>query len=326
MAWSLFPGASVWRSLNVESFLSTRQRLRGPVVPLKIPYSTDEAIDYEALGRHVDWLCDQGVPVLLLTYGSGEFMCLTDAEIYDVTRAVGEVARGRTFFIAANNFWPVAKTVDYVRHAMRCGADAVKAHIHWKYKYMDEGVFAFYRKIAEAVPEAPLLAYTDFAPGISVAVVRRLADEIPQVIGMKNDSDPMVGYFNYTRKAGPDFEVMTGGTMGAMIYGYPYGARSYLCPIAPFQPSLALEFYGLVEQRRYDEAAQYVTQYEEPLMDLVPQCGYHWQVFIRALLFVAGCLPSPCPRLPFTPLPDERIAWLRKEFERIGFTRAGLCE
>ena len=310
----------------MDSFVETRRRLRGPVVPLKISYLISETIDYDALARHVDWLCAQSVPVLLLTYGSGEFMCLTDEEIYEVTRVVGDVARGRSFFVAANNFWPVAKTVDYVRHAMRCGADAVKVHIHWKYKYMDEGVFAFYQRIAEAVPEAPLLAYTDFAPGMSVDVARRLAEEIPQVIGMKNDSDPMVGYFNYIRKAGPDFEVMTGGTMRAMIYGYPYGARSYLCPIAPFQPRLAHEFYALVEQRRYDDATQYVTRYEEPLMDLVPQCGCHWQVFIRTLLFVAGCLPNPRPRLPFTSLSDERIAWLRKEFERIGFERAGLFD
>jgi len=301
-----------------------RRRLAGPVAPLKIPYTPEEAIDHEGLARYVDFLCREGVPVLLLTYGSSEYMCLSDDEIYEITHTVGQANQGRAFFIAADNFWPMAKTVDYIEHARRCGADAVKCHIHWKFKYSVDGVVEYYRRIAAAVPDMPILAYSDFLPGMPVDCARRLAEEVPGVIGMKNDSDQMAGQYNYMRKTGPDFEVMSAGTMRSMLFCHPYGTRSYLCPIAPFQPKLALQFYQLLEQKRYHDAARYVTDFEEPLMDLLPSCDCHWQVFIRAVLHVAGCLPCPRPRLPFTGLSDGRIEWLRRELDQIGFVPAAL--
>jgi len=303
----------------MDLFKQAHSRLCGPVVPLKIPYDAEERIDFDNLSAYVDRLCREGAPVLLLTYGSAEYAFLSDDEIFHVTRAVGEAAQGRTFFIAANNFWPIAKTVEYVEHARRCGADAVKVHLHWKFKYSEQGVFDFYKRIANATEDVPLLAYSDFQPGMPVSVAKRLAEEVPQFIGMKNDSDQMAGQYNYMRKTGPDFEAMSAGTMRSMLFCHPYGTRSYLCPIAPFQPRLALDFYELVEAGRYNEAKRYVTDYEEPLMDLVPRFGCHWQVFIRVILHIAGCLDCPRPRLPFSLPPDDRIEWLRREFERIGF-------
>jgi len=306
---------------NLEEF---RARLKGPIVPVKIPFTEEEEVDYENLGEYVDWLCENGIPVLLLTYGSSDYMTLTDDEIYEVTRVIGKAARGRALFIAGDNFWPITKTVDYIKHAVKCGADAVKCHIHWKYKYSDDGVVEYYRRIAEAVPEVPLLAYTDFQPGISVAAVIRLAEEVPQVIGMKNDSDQYAGQYQYTRKSGEDFQVLSGGTMRSMLYTRPYGgARAYLCPLAPFRPDIALAFYREIDSGKWEAAAEYVTRHEEPLMDLVAPCGCHWQVFLRQVLAITGHFRSPCPRLPFTRLSPEKMKWLKGELGRLELLKPG---
>ena len=35
-------------------------RLKGPVVPVNICFADDHSVDYDAMRRYVDWLCEQG--------------------------------------------------------------------------------------------------------------------------------------------------------------------------------------------------------------------------------------------------------------------------
>ena len=45
--------------------------------------------------RYVNWLCEQNIPVILLTYGSSEFCSLTDEEIWQLTAELGAEISGR---------------------------------------------------------------------------------------------------------------------------------------------------------------------------------------------------------------------------------------
>ena len=76
------------------------QRLKGPVVPINICFNTDGTVNFKAVGRYVEWLCDRKVPVLMLTYGSSEFSGLTDEELWELTAVVGEANAARSLFIA----------------------------------------------------------------------------------------------------------------------------------------------------------------------------------------------------------------------------------
>ena len=61
------------------------ERLKGPVVPLNICFNEDGTVHYDAVEKYVDWLCEQGPVVLLLTAGSSEFAYLSEKEIYELT-------------------------------------------------------------------------------------------------------------------------------------------------------------------------------------------------------------------------------------------------
>jgi dihydrodipicolinate synthase/N-acetylneuraminate lyase len=76
-----------------SAYETTRKRLTGPIVPLNIPFTANDEIDYDNIQTYVDWLVTQGAPIVMLTYGSSEYVTLTDSEIYDITRVVGEAAR-----------------------------------------------------------------------------------------------------------------------------------------------------------------------------------------------------------------------------------------
>ena len=60
-------------------------RMKGPVVPLNLCFDKSGAVDHQAVAIYVDWLSAQGAPILMLTYGSSEFACLDDEDIWAVT-------------------------------------------------------------------------------------------------------------------------------------------------------------------------------------------------------------------------------------------------
>ncbi len=80
----------------MERAIQVLQRLKGPVVPLNICFTGDNEIDYPAMRRYVNWLCEQQVPVLLLTYGSSEFSAHSDEEIWRLSAELAEAIGGRS--------------------------------------------------------------------------------------------------------------------------------------------------------------------------------------------------------------------------------------
>ena len=66
----------------MERTIRVVKHLKGPVVPVNTCFGDDDSLDVGAMRKYVNWLCEQNIPVILLTYGSSEFCSLTDEEIW----------------------------------------------------------------------------------------------------------------------------------------------------------------------------------------------------------------------------------------------------
>ena len=49
------------------------EQLKGPIVPVNTCFGDDDSLDVGTMRKYVNWLCEQHIPVILLTYGSSEF-------------------------------------------------------------------------------------------------------------------------------------------------------------------------------------------------------------------------------------------------------------
>ena len=74
----------------MDRYKGVVDRLKGPVVPLNICFTAEGTIDYPAQRRYVNWLCEQGVPVILLTYGSSEFSLLGDEDLWRLSAEMAQ--------------------------------------------------------------------------------------------------------------------------------------------------------------------------------------------------------------------------------------------
>jgi 4-hydroxy-tetrahydrodipicolinate synthase len=255
----------------------------------------------------VDWLCTQGAPILLLTYGSSEFASLCDDDIRRLTAVVAKACAGRSLFIAATGFWTPPQCREFLRYADGAGADAVKVQIHPFLPKTREFMLGYYDRLRGA-GDIPLLLWGIAPNPIPVDVVAELARR-PEIVGMKNDADQFYDYYDLiraTRDAG--FAVVSGGQMRNFAFGYQIGSPAYLCTVAPFRPDIALGFYRRLVERRFDDAWQVVFRYEEPWLKKAVEVG--WLGAIKTALRLHGLYPNsiPCPPVPgLSPAQAEEV-------------------
>lgn len=195
------------------------------------------------------WMCANGVPVISMATGASEFAGLSEEDIWRLTADLAEFTAGRSVFIAGTGRWKVSKCREFLVHADKVGADAVRIQIDPMYTSGRPDVYISYFDLIEGASDIPLVL-EDGAPPVSMGV--ELAKRPNVVGGMIHDYE---AYLDLTvATADEDFSTICAGRMRYMIYAHQAGSPAYQCGIAPFRPDIALEFYKLVEARRYDDA------------------------------------------------------------------------
>ncbi len=292
---------------------SVAERLRGPVVPLNVCFTAAGEVDLPAMVRYADWLCAQGVPVLLLTYGSSEYAWLSDDDIYRLTAAIAESVAGRACFVTSSAFWPAKVCAPFLRHAQEVGADAVKVQINpWGLSGSGERkaeLLRTYFDEAGAGSTIPLLLWLNSGggPSLPVELVAEMAAR-DRVVGLKNDDHPFYDYYDLCRATrDEEFSVLSGGQMRNFVLGHQLGSTGYLCTAAPFRPDVALAFHDTLVRGDYDGAWRAVARWEDRWLSAAVEVG--WLRAIKTALFLHGLQPSD--RLGGTwteATPDEREA------------------
>lgn len=289
------------------------ERMKGPVVPINICFNEDGTVDYDAVENYVNWLCEQGTMVLLLTAGSSEFAYLNDEEIRELTALVGRVNQGRSLFIASTGFWKAAQTRDFLEYADRVGADAVKVQVSpWMPKTRE--VLVGYYDLIEGASDIPLLLWV-VTPPLPMEAVIELAQR-PYIIGMKNDADPFYYYYDLIRATRDHgFGVVSGGQMRNFVLGYQLGSPAYLCPIAPFRPDLALRFYNQLVEGPIEQAWDLVFRWEEPFLQWAIERD--WLAVMKSTIQLLGLYPNNRPAPPQSPPGPELLDEVGAKLEEL---------
>ncbi|RKU14668.1 hypothetical protein C6501_07945 [Candidatus Poribacteria bacterium] len=290
------------------------ERLKGPVVPVNTCFGDDDSLDIGAMRKYVNWLCEQSVPVILLTYGSSEFCSLTDEEIWRLTSELAEEISGRSLFIPSTGWWHPGQCREFLKHCNGEGVDAVKVQIHPGLGLKREVIVGYFDGIQDAAP-MPLLVWGAWQDPYPVDIVVELAKR-PEVVGIKNDGHPFYAYYDIIRATTDEnFAVVSGGQMRNFMFGYPIGSTAYLCTIAPFRPDIALEFYNALTTGHNDDAKEIVFRYEEPWLKTATKL--EWLPSIKSALHLHGLYPNHRLRTPAISHTDEKHQEVRGVLERI---------
>ncbi len=160
----------------------------GCTVALVTPFRDGE-VDYEALGRSVDWQIAQGTPVISPVGTTGESPTLTHEEHERVIDAVVERVAGRAKVLAGTGSNSTTEAIRLTRFAARAGADGALLVSPYYNRPTQEGLYRHYAKLAESV-DLPMVLYN--VPGrtgrnVEPETVERLARHAP-IVAIKEAS------------------------------------------------------------------------------------------------------------------------------------------
>ena len=158
---------------------------RGAATALITPL-TENGVDFDALGKLIDWQIDEGINALVIAGTTGEKSTLNDEEHHAVLEFSAERIAGRVPMIAGTGSNDTAHAIEMTRFACGCGADAVLVVTPYYNKATQNGLVKMYKTIADA-SEKPLIVYnvpSRTGVGIEPATYALLADH-PNIAGIK---------------------------------------------------------------------------------------------------------------------------------------------
>jgi len=189
-------------------------RLQGIFTPLLVPLDGQGQINEPEFRRFVSWLIESGVHGLYPNGSTGEFTRFTPAERRRIVQVVAEETAGRVPILAGAAEANVKETLSACEAYAEMGVRAVAIVAPFYYRLGPESVYAYFAEIARNSPiDLTLYNIPMFASPIDVATIRRLADEFPRVIGIKDSSGDlafMMRMISAVRPLRPDFTFLTG--------------------------------------------------------------------------------------------------------------------
>src|SRR5216684_7219800 len=187
--------------------------LQGCATALVTPFTASGAVDEARLRSLIEYQIAGGVRMLVPCGTTGESATMTEAEDERVIKLTIEVARGRAKVIAGTGTNSTAAAIEYSQRARDAGADAVLQVAPWYNKPTQEGLYAHFRAIAEAIPETPVMLYN--VPGrtssnIAAQTALRLARDCQNIVAIKEASGNLSQIMEILRERPANFRLLSG--------------------------------------------------------------------------------------------------------------------
>src|SRR5260370_14484022 len=177
------------------------------------PFKADGTIAEPRMRALIERQINGGVRLLVPCGTTGESATMTEAEDQRVIAITVEVARGRARVIAGTGSNSTAAAIEYSQRARDLGADAMLQVAPYYNKPTQEGLYAHFRAVAEAIRYTQIMLYN--VPGrtssnIAAQTVLRLAKDCKNIVAIKEASGNLTQIMEILRERPANFCVLSG--------------------------------------------------------------------------------------------------------------------
>lgn len=222
-------------------------KIKGIIPPILTPVDENERIDESKLRRQVNYIIDGGVHGILVFGSNGEFYMIDDDEMERGLSIVIDECAGRVPVYMGIGAISTRKCIKHARMAERLGAFGISILQPMFLKPTEDELFLHFSSVARAVPDLPVLLYNN--PGrtgysISAGLTVRLAQEIQNIVGIKDSSGDMTHTAELIRRT-RDFGFKVFGGKDTLIFGtLAHGGAGAVATTANIFPELVCEIYN----------------------------------------------------------------------------------
>jgi 4-hydroxy-tetrahydrodipicolinate synthase len=227
--------------------------IHGSIPALITPFR-DGIVDERAFQGLVERQIVEGSHALVPCGTTGESVTLSDDEHVRVVELCVEAAAGRVPVIAGAGSNNTAHAIELARRCKAAGADAVLVVAPYYNKPSQDGMFAHFKAINDAV-DIPIIVYnvpSRTIVDIGVETMARIA-RLPNVIGDKDASGDMSRVARHAAFCGDGFIQLSGDDPSAVGFA-ANGGRGCISVTANVAPKLCAEIQNAAQKGDFARA------------------------------------------------------------------------
>ncbi len=308
------------------AYQDIREKLVGPMETVPTVFSSNGKLDLAQTADVIRFMVDRGIRngcgFLLVGGAVGQFATLASEERKSLAEACVKAADGRVPVVVSCQTTCTDHSIDLAKHAVSVGADAIQLsppHYYFYPQLSQDDVVQYFADVAKEA-EIAIVAYHNWwsSVGIAPQTLSRMADEIPNLVGVKwrgrDDYETYLGYRLCARK----LSMIENALHLTLTTPHQLGSRAFVTYIGIVWPEYDLEVWRLLECEDYAKASALLLTLAVPLYELAATKvrGEHSNVMAE-LRRLAG-FPAWTPRRPTRPVPPEASKELEELFASAG--------
>ncbi|MTJ79470.1 MAG: dihydrodipicolinate synthase family protein [Telmatospirillum sp.] len=303
-------------------------KFRGVFPPVPTVVDAAGRLDKKGMAALIDKLIADGVNGMLFLGSGGEFCHMPKEMRFEVAAFAVRHTDGRVPVLLGISSPSTAETIEFGIHADTLGVDGVLVVNPYYALLGQDSLYHHFRSVAEAV-RTPVILYNFPAltkQNLEVDLVARLADDVSNIIGIKDTVDNashVREIINIVRPRHPDFVIFTGFDeymMDALVLGANGGipATANFAPAVTcglYKAFIEKDFEGMFARQRQLARLSRIYELDRPFFGAIKQairlCGLDISTEVLApvqklsaaktkllvdILDKAGVLPQPAPK------------------------------
>ena len=275
---------------------------------------TADGIDYEALGRFIDFQIESGINAIVVMGTTGENATIEYADQKEIIRYTVERVNHRVPVIAGTGTNNTDHVLHNTRNACEVGADAILVVTPYYNKATQNGLYQHFKTIADA-SDVPVILYN--VPGrtgcnLLPRTVARLAEH-PNIVAIKEATGNVAQMVEIVHLCGDKIDVYSGED-ALTVPMMAMGAKGTISVLSNVAPKESVAMTDACRAGDFRTAAKMQA-------DLLP--------LINALFSEVNPIPAKAGvstmgfgeehlRLPLTPMEDATRAVLFAEMRKLG--------
>lgn len=262
--------------------------------------------------ERLDWLIGHGVSSIFVAGGTGEFFSLSAAEYASIVTIAARTAVDRVPVISSVGK-SIPEAIDFSEMAEEAGIDALLLFPPYLTECPPEGIYEYAKTIINHTI-LPVIYYNRGNGILSAPWIKKLADDCPNLIGLKDGTGNMQDLNDIIKTVGPRLSYI-GGVPTAEIIAEAYlsiGVNTYSSAVFNFVPALANLFYKALRAGDKATVKEITQKFYIPLVRLRNKKPSYAVSLIKAGAKIIGRSAGDV-RPPLTMPTEEEV----KELEQI---------
>lgn len=286
----------------------------GAAVAITTPFNLDGSINYEGLGKNIDYQIDNGTDAIVICGTTGESSTMSDAEHRECIKFAIDYTNHRIPVIAGTGSNDTRYAIELSVEAEKLGADGLLLVTPYYNKTTQAGLLDHFTIIANSV-KTPIILYN--IPGrtgmnITVETMEKLAHH-KNIVALKEAS----GNISYTAQVAAacgDLIDIYSGNDDMIVPIMSLGGKGVISVLSNILPKETHEITQLCLENNFKKAGELQLKYLELINSLFCEVN---PIPVKEAMNQLG-MPAGACRMPLTKMTADNLARLLSAMQRLG--------